>query len=135
PVDSFAWGPFTGNPAAVCLLDEPGEPTWMQRVGGELNQAATAFVGPEGADGARPLRWFTPTSELTLCGHGTLAAAHVLWERGEAANSVAFDTPGGRLTAHREGDRVGMRFPALAPLHVETPERLPEALGGAAPQR
>jgi predicted PhzF superfamily epimerase YddE/YHI9 len=133
-VDAFAVGPFTGNPAAVCVLEEPAEPAWMQRVGGELNQAATAFVAPGKEIGTHSLWWFTPTSALTLCGHGTLAAAHVLWERGEAPDPVVFDTPGGRLTAQREGDRVGMRFPALAPRHAETPDHLSEALGGMAPR-
>jgi predicted PhzF superfamily epimerase YddE/YHI9 len=132
-VDSFATGSFTGNPAAVCVLDEPPDPAWMQRVGGELNQAATAFVGPD-AGGVWPLRWFTATSELTLCGHGTLAAAHVLWERDAATDALAFDTPGGRLTAYRDGDRVGMRFPALAPRAVHAPAELARALGGAAPR-
>jgi predicted PhzF superfamily epimerase YddE/YHI9 len=132
-VDAFAAGPFTGNPAAVVRLDQPADAAWMRRVGGELNQAATAFVGPE-ADGAWPLRWFTSTSELSLCGHGTLAAAHVLWERDEAADPLTFEAAGGRLTAHRDGDRVGLRFPALAPRAVEAPPTLPAALGGAAPR-
>ena len=105
----------------------------MQGVGAELNQAATAFVGPD-SDGAQPLRWFTSTSELTLCGHGTLAAAHVLWERGEASDPLTFVTAGGRLTAHREGDRGGMRFPALVPRAVHPPAGLSEALGGAGPR-
>jgi PhzF family phenazine biosynthesis protein len=133
-VDAFASGPFTGNPAAVCLVG-PGAPdgAWMQRVAAELNQAATAFVEPD-ADGARPLRWFTSTTELTLCGHGTLAAAHVLWERGDAPDPLSFETKGGHLTAHREGDRVGLRFPAMAPTPCPVPEHLDEALGGITPR-
>jgi predicted PhzF superfamily epimerase YddE/YHI9 len=132
-VDAFASGPFTGNVAAVCLVEDTPDVDWMQRVGGELNQAATAFVGPD-SSGSRSLRWFTSTTELTLCGHGTLAASQVLWERGEAPDPLVFDTAGGRLTAHREGDRVGLRFPALAPTAIEMPEHLPEALGGITPR-
>jgi predicted PhzF superfamily epimerase YddE/YHI9 len=128
-VDAFASGPFTGNVAAVCLVEEARVAAWMQRVGSELNQAATAFVGPE-SNGPRRLRWFTSTTELTLCGHGTLAAAHVLWERGNDPDPLMFDTVAGRLTAHREGDRVGLRFPALLPTAIEVPEHLLEALDG-----
>jgi predicted PhzF superfamily epimerase YddE/YHI9 len=132
-VDAFASGPFTGNPAAVCLVDGTPDAAWMQRVGGELNQAATSFVGPP-ANGWRRLRWFTSTTELTLCGHGTLATAHVLWERGESSDALMFETAGGRLTAHREGDRVGLRFPSLAPVATEVPEHLPAALEGITPR-
>jgi predicted PhzF superfamily epimerase YddE/YHI9 len=134
-VDSFAERPFAGNPAGVCVLGEPVDSGWMQRVAAELNQAATAFVWPaEGSDGAFSLRWFTATTELTLCGHGTLAAAHVLFERGHDGEGLAFDSPGGRLTAHREGDRVGLGFPALPPHEIEPPPGLSEALGGVEPR-
>src|SRR5262245_21316513 len=133
-VDAFASGPFTGNPAAVCLVGTPAfDGEWMQRVGAELNQAATAFVGPE-ANGSRRLRWFTSTTELTLCGHGTLAAAHVLWEQGQATDPLSFETAGGHLSADREGDRVGLRFPAMAPTASDAPEHLAEALGVIAPR-
>jgi predicted PhzF superfamily epimerase YddE/YHI9 len=130
-VDSFAEQPLAGNPAAVCVLDEPGDPTWMQSVAAELNQAATAFIAPAGA--SYGLRWFTSTSELTLCGHGTLAAAHVLWERGEPSDSLAFETAWGSLTANREGDRVGLVFPSIPPRRIDPPDELREVLNRTAP--
>ena len=77
-VDAFASGPFTGNPAAVCLLESSADPGWMQSVAAEMNLSETAFLVPreDGFD----LRWFTPVTEVDLCGHATLASAHVLWE-------------------------------------------------------
>jgi PhzF family phenazine biosynthesis protein len=130
-VDSFAEHPFAGNPAGVCLLEEPADPVWMQSVAAELNQAATAFIAP--ATDAFGLRWFTSTTELTLCGHGTLAAAHVLWERRESSDPLVFETSWGPLTAHREGDRIGMGFPTIPPRLIEPPEGLSKALGDMAP--
>lgn len=79
-VDAFTNRPFAGNPAAVCVLNEPREASWMQDVAREMNLSETAFVQKQ-ADGYR-LRWFTPTVEVDLCGHATLASAHVLWEQG-----------------------------------------------------
>lgn len=131
-VDAFAQRPFSGNPAGVCLLAAPADALWMQQVGAELNQAATAFVAPSGS-GSLSLRWFTATTELTLCGHATLAAAHVLWERGQGPDPVVFDTAGGRLTAHAEAGRVGLAFPALPPQPIPPPEGLVDALGGVEP--
>ena len=77
-VDSFAMQPFEGNPAGVCLLDEPADAEWMQRIATEVNLSETAFVN--GKANRYDLRWFTPNAEVPLCGHATLAAAHVLWE-------------------------------------------------------
>jgi predicted PhzF superfamily epimerase YddE/YHI9 len=131
-VDSFAERPFAGNPAAVCLLEEPADPAWMQSVAAELNQAATAFVVHAGG-GEHGLRWFTSTTELTLCGHGTLAAAHVLWESGDSSDPLVFETNWGRLTARREGDRIGMAFPSIPPRRIEVPDGLSAALGDALP--
>ena len=130
-VDAFAEHPFAGNPAAVCVLDEPADPAWMQSVAAELNQAATAFIAARGD--VYGLRWFTSTTELTLCGHGTLAAAHVLLESTESWDSIVFDTAWGRLTATREGDRVGMEFPSIPPHRIDSPDGISEALGGASP--
>ena len=79
-VDAFADQPFAGNPAAVCLLAAPRDESWMQKVAQEMNLSETAFLHPQN-DGWR-LRWFTPTVEVALCGHATLASAHVLWETG-----------------------------------------------------
>src|SRR2546425_9240001 len=77
-VDAFASRPFSGNPAGVCVLPAPRDERWMQDVAAEMNLAETAFLHPEN-EGYR-LRWFTPTVEMALCGHATLASAHVLWE-------------------------------------------------------
>ena len=115
-VDSFAEAPFAGNPAAVCLLAGPAEEGWMQAVAAEMNLAATAFV--EARPGSREegefgLRWFTPKVELTLCGHGTLAAAHVLWEEEILSNDqVTFHTLAGPLAARRESPWIHLDFPA-----------------------
>src|SRR5207249_5642404 len=79
-VDAFASRPFSGNPAGVCVLPAPRDERWMQNVAAEMNLAETAFLHPEN-EGYR-LRWFTPTVEMALCGHATLASAHVLWEEG-----------------------------------------------------
>lgn len=100
-VDAFTERPFAGNPAAVCLLDREREAAWMQTLAGEMNLSETAFLRPLGE--AWSLRWFTPKAEVALCGHATLAAAHVLWESGRLAPGAPalFDTLSGRLTARR----------------------------------
>jgi PhzF family phenazine biosynthesis protein len=115
-VDAFTEEPFKGNPAGVCLLERPAEAVWMQKVAAEMNLAETAFPLPEG-DGFR-LRWFTPKVEVRLCGHATLATAHILWERGIVApdREARFETLSGRLTARRDGDLVELDFPARPPL-------------------
>src|SRR4029078_10678631 len=83
-VDAFTDEPFGGNPAAVCVLPDARDAAWMQRVGGEMNLAEAAFLRHRSNDGASfDLRWFTPTTEVDLCGHATLASAHVLWESGQ----------------------------------------------------
>jgi PhzF family phenazine biosynthesis protein len=114
-VDSFTNRPFAGNPAAVCLLDAPAEASWMQHVASEMNLSETAFVHrPSGAETVFGLRWFTPKVEVDLCGHATLAAAHVLWEEGLLAQETPalFDTRSGRLTAVRHDDWIELDFPA-----------------------
>jgi PhzF family phenazine biosynthesis protein len=115
-VDAFTDVPFRGNPAAVCLLDAPRDAAWLQAVASEMNLAETAFLWPEG--GALRLRWFTPAVEVPLCGHATLASAHVLYETGRApaSGAIGFDTLSGRLTAEREdGGWIRLDFPALPP--------------------
>jgi PhzF family phenazine biosynthesis protein len=115
-VDAFTRTPFRGNPAAVCVLPGPRDDAWLQAVAAEMNLAETAFLGP-GA-GALRLRWFTPAVEVPLCGHATLASAHVLWETGRvpAAAAIAFETLSGRLAAERESDGwIRLDFPALPP--------------------
>jgi PhzF family phenazine biosynthesis protein len=99
-VDAFADRPFSGNPAGVCLLASPAAPEWMQSVAAEMNVAETAFLVRRD-DGAFDLRWFTPTLEVDLCGHATLASAHILWEERilPADERARFHTKSGLLTA------------------------------------
>ena len=128
-VDAFTDRPFSGNPAAVCVLDQPADPAWMQAVAAELNLSETAFVRAEGE--AFGLRWFTPATEVDLCGHATLASAHVLWRTGALGPGAPalFDTLSGRLTAARNGDWIVMDFPAEPANEGPTPEGLAAALG------
>lgn len=118
-VDAFSHGPFTGNPAAVCILDGPAPDDWMQAVAMEMNQAETAFVYP--VEGNFSLRWFTPLVEVDLCGHATLAAARVLFDRGYAEPTIRFDTRSGILTAEQHGVEIELDFPAEAPVAEELP--------------
>jgi PhzF family phenazine biosynthesis protein len=115
-VDAFADRPFKGNPAGVCLLEAACPDEWMQSVAAEMNLSETAFVLP--LERGFSLRWFTPACEVDLCGHATLATAHVLWERGVLApdREARFETLSGRLTARRDGDRIELDFPARPPL-------------------
>ena len=131
-VDAFTDTPFAGNPAAVCLLDAPRDDGWMQAVGAEMNLPETAFVRAI-ADGFA-LRWFTPTVEVDLCGHATLAAAHVLWEAGRLApDAVArFHTKSGVLTAARRDGWIELDFPAEPALAEDAPAALGQALGAGA---
>lgn len=116
-VDAFTDRPFAGNPAAVVLGH--GDEDWMQSVAAEFNLAETAFLVPEG-DGYH-LRWFTPLVEVDLCGHATLASAHVLWETGSGADVLRFRTRSGELTAEREGAAIVLGFPADRAVPVEDP--------------
>ncbi|MGF1464594.1 MAG: PhzF family phenazine biosynthesis protein [Sandaracinaceae bacterium] len=128
-IDAFAAGPFTGNPAAVCLLERPADPAWMQRVAAEMNLAETAFPVPR-SDGAYDLRWFTPVTEVDLCGHATLASAHALWATGTDADAtIRFHTRSGELTAARRGDRIELDFPAQALAPRDPPPGYREAVG------
>ena len=130
-VDAFADRPFSGNPAAVCLLGAPAPEAWMQALAGEMNLSETAFVVPDGS-GAYGLRWFTPAVEIDLCGHATLAAAHVLFETGALApdDAARFDTRSGRLAVRPAGDAVyTMDFPATPPEPAEAPAGTAAAFG------
>lgn len=122
-VDAFADGLFTGNPAGVVPLDAPLDDALMAKIAMEMNQAETAFVWPL-PDGEYGLRWFTPTVEVDLCGHATLATAHVLWERG-AAGTLRFQTRSGILTAERSEDSITLVFPAEPPVAAPLPHALP----------
>jgi PhzF family phenazine biosynthesis protein len=128
-VDSFASEPFHGNPAGVLVLPALPSAAWMQAVAGELNLPATAFVAPR--EGGFDIRWFTVTRVLTLCGHGTLAAARVLWADGHAdgAAPILLESPGGTLVARRADDWIELDFPATPPVEVAIPPALREALG------
>lgn len=130
-VDAFASVPFSGNPAAVCVLEGPRDDEWMQQVAREMNLSETAFLHP--IEGGYALRWFTPATEVDLCGHATLAAAFVLWETGRLAATEAarFLTKSGRLVCRKLEDAVVMDFPAVAAEPCAVPERLAEALGCA----
>jgi PhzF family phenazine biosynthesis protein len=112
-VDAFTREPFRGNPAAVCFLDGPRPDAWMQQVALEMNLSETAFLLPRGEEFS--LRWFTPTVEVPLCGHGTLASAHALWDTGRLAKDreARFHTKSGPLTARRAGDHIEMDFPSI----------------------
>ena len=128
-VDAFTDRPYTGNPAAVCLLEQARESEWMQAVAGELNLSETAFLRLRG-DGEWLLRWFTPKLEVDLCGHATLASAHVLWrELGVLHEPLCFQTRSGALTATREGESISLDFPADPVEAVNLPVGLEEALG------
>jgi len=128
-VDAFTDRPFAGNPAAVCVLPEAREEQWMQQVAREMNLSETAFLHPE-RSGFR-LRWFTPVVEVALCGHATLASAHVLWEEGHLPPDAPaeFFTQSGRLTAERRPPWIELDFPATPATPVDPPTGLLDALG------
>ncbi len=113
-VDSFTDRPFAGNPAAVCVLAAPADPRWMQDVAAEMNLSETAFATRLSSPATFDLRWFTPTSEVDLCGHATLATAHVLWEEGHigVGEVPQFETRSGTLTARRGPDGIELDFPS-----------------------
>ncbi|WP_055586773.1 PhzF family phenazine biosynthesis protein [Peterkaempfera griseoplana] len=134
-IDAFADRPFTGNPAAVCLLEQAGWPeeTWMRQVAAEVNLSETAFAHPlpPGADADWALRWFTPAVEVGLCGHATLATAHALHQDGALPDDgVRFTTLSGVLTARHESDGTfTLDFPAAPTDPVAAPKGTAEALG------
>jgi len=129
-VDAFTDKPFQGNPAAVLVLDAPLPAGVMQAVAAEMNLSETAFCGPPEADGLRHLRWFTPAVEVPLCGHATLATAHVLLRELGEAPPLRFRTLSGPLTVHEEaGGWLRMNLPADRPSTAAPPPGLLEALG------
>jgi PhzF family phenazine biosynthesis protein len=123
-VDAFTSQPFAGNPAAVYFLHEPCETEWMQSVAAEMNLSETAFLLPQ--EEGYSLRWFTPAAEVDLCGHATLASAHVLYEtnRLPVHTMASFYTRSGLLTASLDGGWIEMDFPALPPQPVAAPPEL-----------
>lgn len=136
-VDAFTDRPFAGNPAAVCLLDDARvqpDAAWMQAVATEMNLSETAFIRRDPGSEAFGLRWFTPVVEVPLCGHATLASAHVLFEEGilPEESPAEFDTLSGRLTARKTANGIAMDFPLQPVMPVaeaDIPSALPEALG------
>jgi predicted PhzF superfamily epimerase YddE/YHI9 len=128
-VDAFTDRRFGGNPAAVCLLTGPADERWMQGLATELGLSETAYVWPaaSGAADERSLRWFTPTTEVDLCGHATLATAHALRQAGRAGDRdvLAFRTRSGRLTARFDRDVVELDLPATRPVPVDGAPALP----------
>jgi len=131
-VDSFTSEPFKGNPAAVCVLDnfdkEKHTDRWYADVAAEMNLSETAFLVP--AKGGYSLRWFTPTVEVDLCGHATLASAHILRETGRIPENqtVKFETRSGELTAGFDRDKIVLDFPATPALECNAPPELLDAL-------
>lgn len=128
-VDAFSDEPFHGNPATVCILEAPKTAEWMQSIAAEMNLSETAFLLREGK--GYHLRWFTPAVEVDLCGHATLASAHILWETGRLAldETAQFHTLSGLLTARRAGDRIELDFPARNLHPTELPGPILKALG------
>jgi PhzF family phenazine biosynthesis protein len=127
-VDAFATRVFEGNPAAVCPLERWLDDAFLQAIAAENNLSETAFFVP--TEGGFGLRWFTPLREVDLCGHATLATAHVLFESlGYAGASIKFDTRSGELVVKKTGGRLEMDFPACRPKPCAAPEILVKALG------
>ncbi|MBG0814723.1 PhzF family phenazine biosynthesis protein [Planomonospora sp. ID82291] len=129
-VDSFTDRVFRGNPAGVCLLDGSMPDAWMQSVAAEMRHSETAFVRAGERNGPYSLRWFTPATEVALCGHATLATAHVLYSTGTAPQTLEFSTKSGILSVTRDADGLlTMDFPAKTVTEATPPEGLIEALG------
>lgn len=128
-VDAFTDQPFAGNPAAVCVLDQPQSDDWMQNVAKEMNLSETAFLLAQ--ESGYQLRWFTPAVEVPLCGHATLASAHVLWSEGylQPDEIAEFHTKSGVLTAKPSGRWIELNFPANPSRLTTAPLELSEALG------
>lgn len=128
-VDSFTKQAFRGNPAAVCVLSSPQDEGWMQSVAQEMNLSETAFLIKQ--DQSYNLRWFTPATEVPLCGHATLASAHVLWTEGYASTGqeLRFKTKSGILTAKYQDDWIELNFPANRSQDIPPITKLADALG------
>jgi len=127
-VDAFTSKPFAGNPAAVCLMEKAGDEAWMQSVAMEMNLSETAFLYP--VENSYHLRWFTPVAEVELCGHATLASAHVLYEDGHVKHGepIQFQTLSGELVARRSDSWIELDFPATQSTPATAPILLTKAL-------
>lgn len=128
-VDAFTNVPFRGNPAAVCVMETAESDEWMQQVAAEMNLSETAFVTQ--CNGEFGLRWFTPVVEIDLCGHATLASAHVLWSEGYVTEreEIRFRTHSGLLTATLSEDWIQLNFPTQPVQSIDAPPLLLEAVG------
>ncbi len=129
-VDAFTHERFKGNPAAVCVLNEQRDLTWMQNVAAEMNLSETAFLLPK-RDGSFSIRWCTPTVEVDLCGHATLASSHVIFETGlvEPDGEIRFESRSGPLGARRSSHWIELDFPARLERAIEFPPDLALSLG------
>jgi PhzF family phenazine biosynthesis protein len=129
-VDAFTNKPFAGNPAAVCVLPSSQPDEWMQNIAREMNLSETAFLIKQG-DSRFHLRWFTPAVEVPLCGHATLASAHVIWSFAHLHSDtpIQFDTKSGVLIATKKGDWIELDFPANLSQQITPPPELSQALG------
>jgi PhzF family phenazine biosynthesis protein len=129
-IDAFTDAPFRGNPAGVCVLDAPREAAWMQHVAAEMNLAETAFLVPS-APARYGLRWFTPVTEVPLCGHATLASAHALWSTGRVprGDAITFDTLSGALVARPGEGAITIDLPARRAAATTVPEEVLRAVG------
>ncbi len=132
-VDAFTSRPYKGNPAGVCVLQELRDEEWMLNVAGEMNLSETAFLHPhrDAFNLGFNLRWFTPQVEVDLCGHATLASAHILWETERLSDDqkAVFYTRSGTLTAQKSGDWIEMDFPSQPAEPVKPPVELLDVLG------
>ena len=128
-VDAFAVKPFKGNPAAVFLLESARDDSWLQAVAEEINLPETAFLLPKGHD--YQLRWFTPTTEVDLCGHATIASAHILYEFGyyDFEETINFHTRSGIITSTFNRGTIELDMPRLNVKATPMPEGLPKILG------
>lgn len=129
-VDAFTDKPFAGNPAGVCLLDQPADEGWMQSLAVEMRHSETAFLVKTGT-GEYDLRWFTPAAEVDLCGHATLASAHVLFNHGfeTGVEELRFSTHSGELRAARETGKIRLDFPASMPFSAKIEQNLQKIFG------
>ncbi|NBT85549.1 MAG: PhzF family phenazine biosynthesis protein [Alphaproteobacteria bacterium] len=128
-VDAFTGVPFKGNPAGVCVLDRFPDAKVMQKIAAELNWSETTFVRQK-SEHHFHIRWFSPRDEAPLCGHATLAAAHILWEQQKTkCDLITFESMGGPLTAQKKGEWITLNFPAREVSACPMPEFLTDALG------
>ncbi len=128
-VDTFTDEPFKGNPAGVCLLDTSCDAEWMQNIAREMNASETAFLQKQ--NGGYNIRWFTPTVEVSLCGHATLASAHILWETGDEPPDapIRFSTLSGIISVRKNGRFIEMDFPVRAVEQSQENHSVNDALG------